>query len=79
MDSTGLPLSQIPEWSSDQVAKWFESVHLETYANSVREKNLTGKQLIDLDTGKLKVGVYVMMGLHVNQLTTINSIYNVDL
>ncbi|BFZ22046.1 hypothetical protein BsWGS_25085 [Bradybaena similaris] len=48
----------ITDWSTEHVCHWLTSLDFDKYTASFREKNVTGSQLLHLDTSKLKtVGV----------------------
>ena len=51
----GIPLLTVPDWSVDLVAQWMDGVKLGKYSSAVKEKNFTGKQLLECESGKLKV------------------------
>lgn len=52
---SGMSLLTAPEWSCDQVAQWLHRVGLGKFSDGAKEKGFTGKQLMELDSGKIKV------------------------
>jgi hypothetical protein len=53
-DNLGLSLLTVPDWSVDLVVQWMESAGLGKFNQSLRERGLTGKQLLECDSGKVK-------------------------
>lgn len=60
--SSGISFLTAPEWSSEQVAQWLQRVGLGKHSEGATEKGFSGKQLIELDSGRIKVSysVYVV-------------------
>lgn len=46
----------IPEWTSQQVARWLMGLNLEHHIPEFTAKNIDGEQLLQLDSTELKVG-----------------------
>lgn len=53
--SSGLSFLTAPEWSPEQVSHWLQHVGLGKHSEGATEKGFNGRQLMDLDTGKIKV------------------------
>lgn len=52
---SGISLLTAPEWSSEQVAHWLQRVGLGKHSDGATEKGFSGRQLMELDSGKIKV------------------------
>ena len=54
-------LCPVPEWSSQQVAKWLCTHDLSTYAPLFTQRQVDGRELLALDNTKLKVSYVAML------------------
>ena len=45
----------VPSWTADQVGQWLTSIHMKDYATAFVTRNMTGSQLLQLDTSQMKV------------------------
>jgi len=48
----------VSSWSPQQVAEWLTRQNFILYASNFLEKQVDGKQLLELDSTKMKVSVY---------------------
>lgn len=58
----------VPSWGPQQVVDWLTRQNFVLYASNFLEKQVDGKQLLELDSTKMKVGALSYMQFFSNSL-----------
>ena len=58
----------VPNWTAEDVARWLTSIQMKDYVAAFVSRNVTGIQLLQLDSSQMKVQYALYQTTHVLSL-----------
>jgi len=61
----------VPYWTTEQVGQWLTSIQMKDYAAAFVSRNITGTQLLQIDSSQMKV--QSNLALHLSRIAKLST------